>query len=347
MSEVPTPRLPAEWERQRAVVFAFPRAAGDWAGNLEEVSEALLAAIQQIHAVTPTYVLVSDRDWFAHYAERCPATVLYRPTNDTWMRDYGPITRLEADGSPTLLDFTFNGWGGKFPAELDNAVPPTLREVFPDFGYRRIPEVLEGGAIESDGAGTILTTTTCLLSEGRNDYTTTGQAEAFLRPTLGADRFLWLHHGELIGDDTDAHIDTLVRFLDAETLAIQTCDDPTDPHYAPLRQMYAECQAFRTHDGRPYHLIDLPWPGVVTSALDGRRLPATYANFLLSNGTLFLPQYFGGAGADAGAREVLEQRTDYRIIGVDCQPFLEQHGSLHCMCMQIPEVSPHVRPSAV
>ena len=338
MSKVSSPRLPAEWERQQAVLFAFPRADGDWAGNLEEVSEALLAAIDQVHTVTPTFLLVSDRDWFARYADRCPATVLHRPTNDTWVRDYGPLTVVDADGSPTLLDFTFNGWGGKFPAELDNAIPATLRDVFPGFDYQRVAAVLEGGAIESNGAGTILTTTTCLLSAGRNDYATTAEAEQLLRQSLGADRFLWLHHGELLGDDTDAHIDTLARFVDAETIAVQTCDDPDDPHYEPLRRMYAECQAFRTRNGRPYRLLDLPWPGTVTSTTDGRRLPATYANFLLSNGTLFLPQYFGGRGADAGARAAIERSTNYAVIGVNCRPFLEQHGSLHCMCMQVPKV---------
>ncbi|MCP9235051.1 agmatine deiminase family protein [Lewinella sp. JB7] len=323
-------RLPAEWESQQMVFCCFPRREGDWGAVLEEASAAMIEAANRIHVVCPVTLIVSDREHFAAYAADFHGSVLELPADDSWIRDSGPITVF--DTGPVLLDFTFNGWGGKFDAHRDNALPAGIhRHLFPTAAYQRIEEVLEGGSIESDGRGTILTTTRCLLSDGRNDYPDRTAAERLLITTLGARRVIWLDHGELIGDDTDAHIDTVARFLDAETVAYVGPPPAGDPQYDDFVAMREEIRQ-KLAD---YRLVELPWTGTITSRIDGHQLPASYANFLISNGSLFLPVY--GVPADAEAIAVLEAAADYRIVPVNCRPFVEQHGALHCLTMQIPE----------
>jgi agmatine deiminase len=237
---------------------------------------------------------------------------------------------------PTLVDFTFNGWGGKFPAELDNQLTRRLHAsgAFGDIDCRRINWVLEGGAIESDGQGTILTTRRCLLAETRNPGLTQEQIELLLRDRLGAQRVLWLEHGDLEGDDTDGHIDMLARFCDVNTIAYTACDDPSDSHYADLKAMEAELQALRSLRGEPYRLLPLPWPQPAY-ADDGHRLPLSYANFLIVNGGVIVPTY--DDAADEKAIAMLQQAfPDREVIGVPALAIIIQHGSLHCVSMQLP-----------
>jgi agmatine deiminase len=235
------------------------------------------------------------------------------------------------------LDFVFNGWGGKFPAELDNGVTRRLHEhgAYGDACFETIEFVLEGGAIDTDGAGTLLTTSQCLLTSTRNGGLTQRQIEEMLLSALGLDRVLWLNHGYLAGDDTDSHVDTLARFCDASTIAYVKCSNPDDEHYESLGAMEAELTALRTADGLPYRLVPLPLP---TACFDehGARLPATYANFLIINGAVLAPVY--GVPEDA---EALTRLTncfpDRKIVDVPCRTLIEQHGSLHCVTMQIPK----------
>ena len=341
-----TTRLPAEWEPQRLVLFAFPRADGDWEDQLDAVSFALVEAAIKVAAACPVLILIPDTAHFKRVGEAAGAARINEagirlfpvPLNDSWVRDFGPITVFR-NGAPTLLDFDFNGWGGKYPAALDNAATARLHPNLPgDYGYERIRLVLEGGSIDSDGAGTLLTTSACLLSGGRNGWTTKAEAETALRQHLGAERILWIDHGKLEGDDTDAHVDTLVRFLDAETIAYVSCDDPADPHYRELLAMRRRVEALRTAAGRPYRLVELPWVPAIHASDDGRRLPASYANFLLCNGTLFLPTYCNDSlnqpaqwKSDARAVGVLQRYGKYRVVPVDCRSFIEQHGALHCL----------------
>ena len=320
-------RLPAEWHPQQTVLFCFPRRHGDWGALLHEVSEALLHASNLVHQRCPVTMVVPDAPHFAAYADRFKGTVVYLPADDSWIRDSGPITVFTPE--PLLLDFTFNGWGGKFSAERDNALPSLLRDRFPEAAYARIPYVLEGGSIESDGAGTILTTSRCLLSEGRNDFPDKAAAEDLLRDSLGAHRVIWLDHGELIGDDTDAHIDTVARFLDPQTIAYVGPPPPEDPQHADFVRMREQLRE-RASD---YRLLELPWTGTLYSREDGRQLPASYANFLISNGALYLPVY--GVPADSEAIDRL-QGCGYDIVPVPSRPFIEQHGGLHCLSMQLP-----------
>lgn len=338
-------RLPAEWEPQRLVLFTFPRAAGDWEESLHDASAAMIAAANAVNEVTPTLLVVSDREHFAAYAEGYRGKVIHLPTNDCWIRDYGPITVIDKDGKHIMLDFTFNGWGGKFDATEDNQLPARLHKaLFPNHGYQKVDLVLEGGAIESDGKGTILTTTTCLFSTGRNNWTNPEVASQQLGKYFGRKTdFFFLTDGELEGDDTDAHVDTLARLLDERTIAYVACEDPKDPHFTSLREMRKDLAMVYTQHNKPYKLLALPLPPPVYAA-DGHRLPATYANFLISNGTVFVPTYFEneaadhpGKATDAAAIQVLEKHGKYRVVPVDCRPFIEQHGSLHCLTMQIPE----------
>ncbi|PPK86699.1 agmatine deiminase [Neolewinella xylanilytica] len=322
-------RLPAEWEPQQAVLLSFPRRGGDWGAILSAASSAMIEAAKLISSACPVILIVGDKEHYEPYAPRFTGQVVYLPTDDCWIRDSGPLTVFTP--APTLLDFTFNGWGGKFSAENDNRVPLELhRRLFPAVGYERIPFVLEGGAIETDGQGTFLTTSRCLLSEGRNDFASKAAAEKLLHGQLGAERIIWLDHGELIGDDTDAHVDTVARFLDARTIAYVGPPPPEDPHYADFMTMREELQERATG----YDLLELPWASAVVSQVDGHRLPVSYANFLISNGTLFLPVY--GIDTDAAAIKLLQDRGPYRVEPIDCLPFVEQHGALHCLTMQIP-----------
>ena len=322
-------RLPAEWEPQQRVYLSFPRRDGDWGEILPDASSAMIAAANQINTVCPVTLVVGDPVHFADYAHAYQGDVLEAPTDDCWIRDSGPITVLAPEAR--MIDFTFNGWGGKFDASLDNQLPAIIQASdFPDVAYDRVTTVLEGGSIESDGAGSILTTTRCLLSGGRNDFTDRHQAEAVLREYLGAQRILWLEHGELAGDDTDAHIDTVARFYAPNTIAYVQPPGSEDSHHADFSRMQTELQAFANE----YRLLGLPFADPVYSAIDGHRLPASYANFLLCNGYLFLPVY--DVPSDARAIEILEQDGTYHVVPVNCRSFIEQHGALHCLTMQVP-----------
>lgn len=326
-------RWPAEWETQKSVYLGFPREDGDWGVALRAACSAIVKAANAIHRVCPVTLIVSDRELFAEYHRDFAGRVSFLPADDVWLRDSGPITIIE-NGAAVLLDFIFNGWGGKYEASLDNLLPAAIhRTDYPTYGYRKLPYILEGGAIETDGAGTVMTTTRCLLSEGRNDFTTRDEAEAMLGVTLGAQRFIWLDHGELAGDDTDAHIDTIARFIDRRTIAyVGPPPDPGNRHSADFAAMRSQLR----QQAADYRLLELPWAGDHYSPVDRHQLPATYANFLISNGHLFLPVY--GTPADRVATDLLRRETDYTVVPVDARALIEQHGSLHCLTMQIPAV---------
>lgn len=257
------------------------------------------------------------------------------PSNDAWARDHGPIS-VQCQDEVSLLDFGFNGWGGKYAHELDNAITRTLyrQNVFGKTPLQTVRLVLEGGSIEVDGSGTLLTTERCLLAPTRNPGLARAQIEKQLAELLGLNRFLWLKHGSLAGDDTDSHIDTLARLCDTHTIAYVACDDPADEHYGELKAMEAELQTFRAADGRPYRLVPLPWPRPKYDDAGGR-MPATYANFLIINDAVLVPTYRDAADAQAFER-LRECFPGRETIGIDCLPLIHQHGSLHCVTMQLP-----------
>jgi agmatine deiminase len=312
----PRKRCPAEWEPQDAVLLAWPHESTDWAPVLAQARQTFTAIARAIEPFERVVLIRPD----AHDI----------PTNDTWARDFGPIT-IEENGEPVLLDFTFNGWGGKFPAERDNAASRALHALgaFGSTPMRRIDLVLEGGSIESDGEGTLLTTARCLLNPNRNPHCSKAQIEEILRAELGVHTILWLEHGALAGDDTDAHIDTLARLCPNRTIIYVACDDPADEHYEELKAMEQELMQFPD-----YRLLPLPWPSAKYDE-HGERLPATYANFLVINGAVLVPTY--NDPADLAALEVVQKAFPGRqIISIDCSTLILQHGSLHCVTMQIP-----------
>ena len=251
-------------------------------------------------------------------------------SNDTWARDHGFITVEESDGTKVLLDFQFNGWGQKFAAELDNQINRQLyeQELVEGRYESHLDFVLEGGSIESDGRGTIFTTRCCLMAPHRNQPLTQQQIDDCLKQYLGAERVVWLEHGSLIGDDTDGHIDTLVRICPDDTIIYTGGDDD----HPDLDDMERELQTLRTLDGQPYRLLKLPLPRPIYD--DGDRLPATYANYLVVNGAVLVPTYNQPDLDQEAMRVVGLAYPDREIVGIDCRPVIRQHGSLHCCTMQ-------------
>ena len=336
--------LPAEWHEQYAVQLTWPHSSTDWRPVLKAVTRCYLEIARAISTranliiVTPKPKQVREQ-----LVLNLPIKSLERitfckaPTNDTWARDHGFITLLAPDGLH-LLDFKFNGWGEKFRAKFDNCICRRMAEqnILEGHYEDHLDFVLEGGSIESDGKGTILTTSQCLLAPHRNQPLTQAQIEARLLDALHAERILWLDHGYLAGDDTDCHIDTLARFCPDDTIAYVQCLDKSDEHYAELQLMEAQLKEFRTMEGKPYRLIPLPMAKAVYDE-DGTRLPATYANFLITNGAVLMPTY-GNPDIDQLAKEQLcKAFPNYDIIGIDCQILIIQHGSLHCSTMQFPK----------
>lgn len=321
-------RLLAEWEPTGAVLMAWPHADTDWAETLEDVRRCYVGIIDVVTREVPVILAGQDLD-AARSLLSYNGRVIYRecPNDDTWARDFGPLSTVGPDGQYRAQHFTFNGWGGKFPASKDNAITSALagRALKPDAIVDHADIVLEGGSIDTDGRGTILTTSRCLLSEGRNGYRTKAEAETMLRDTLGANRVLWLNHGDIPGDDTDGHVDTLARFIAPDTIA----------YVSGQPEMEAQLRSFRTPEGLPYRLVALP-PAPVIKDEEGAPMPATYANFLIINGTVLVPEY-GNHTTDAAAKKTLAQAMPHYIIkGVNCLSLIRQHGSLHCATMQLP-----------
>ncbi|MDR0988542.1 MAG: agmatine deiminase family protein [Prevotellaceae bacterium] len=342
MKSLPQPcyRFPAEWESQSGVQLTWPHANSDWQDYLEEAEDCLsriAGAISRYERVLIVSANPLETVRRIHpYVQPDRVLLLKCDSNDIWARDHAPLT-LVGRGKPLLLDFRFNGWGLKFPAHKDNLISRTchdsgcLRGVF----RSRQHVVLEGGSVETDGAGTLLTTTKCLLSPNRNDDCSRDELTRLLLEELHCKRVLWLEHGHLEGDDTDGHIDTLARFCPNNTIAYAKCTDASDSHYDELQAMEEELKSFRTPDGAPYRLVPLPLPEPVY--FEGERLPATYANFLILNSAVLVPTY-GQPLSDGRALRLLQQAfAPRRVIGIDCRVLIRQHGSLHCATMQYPE----------
>lgn len=342
MRDVPQRRLPAEWEPQSGVMLTWPHRATDWAERLEAVYPAFLEIGK---AIADHEYLVSVCESPQHVAhvragllqagareERLLFSIA--PSNDSWARDHGPLTTIERDQA-VLNHFVFNGWGSKFEASLDAAIAAQLhdRGAFADAPMHSHHFVLEGGAIETDGQGTLLATRSSVISESRNPGRDPDEIERLLTDWLGFDRYLWLDHGDISGDDTDGHIDTLARFADPDTILYVTAP-PGDRDHDGLDAMARQLGTFRTRAGHPYRLLPLPFPGVLRDS-DGRRLPATYANFLAINGAVLLPVY--GVPTDAEAIAVIRSAFAGRqVIPIDCREIIKQNGSLHCLTMQFP-----------
>ena len=333
--------FPAEWHKQSGVQLTWPHIDTDWYDMLEEVENCFLQIAKEV-AERETLLVVAPnieavRQKLSDFSVKMENVLLVEMhTNDTWARDHGGIT-VFVDGAPVVCDFQFNGWGLKFASNLDNMITSNLFEfgVFNAKYKNLLSFAFEGGSIESDGKGTLMTTSECLLSPNRNGGMSKEEIENFLKVHLGAQRVLWINNGYLAGDDTDSHVDTLARFCDECTIAYVKCDDRNDEHFEALRRMECDIKSFRMRNGEPYRLIELPMAECVLDEIDDR-LPATYANFLIMNEVVLMPSY--GSAKDEVAKNQLQKAFPGReIISIDCRPLIRQHGSLHCVTMQYPE----------
>lgn len=325
-------RLPAQWERQRLVLLSFPHPKTDWKDALPNAFTPFIRIAQAISYKEPVYIICHNKEEIASlFCNHFNMTFIEIDTNDTWIRDYGYISIYEND-KLKLLDFNFNAWGNKFEYSLDNSVNYLLHKK----GYmgtiplQKIDFILEGGSIDSDGNGTILTTTSCLLS--RNSGKNREEIEKKFQEWFGVTKVLWLENGALEGDDTDGHIDTLARFINKETIVYLKSEDKEDIHYKPLEKMEKELKEFKTKENKPYNLIPLPMTKPIYK--DKKRLPSTYANFLITNYALIYPKY--NDINDIKVEKIFKSIfPNKEVIGVDCRILIEQGGSLHCSTMQI------------
>jgi agmatine/peptidylarginine deiminase len=329
-------KLPAEWEKQSFLQLTFPHQESDWAYLMDEVTVCFVEIIETTARFQDVLVVCDNVERVKSFFKSTQNIYFIQiESNDTWARDHGGITVIE-NGNAVIHDYIFNGWGNKFDAGLDNQITQKLfnNDVFENCNIKTSDLVLEGGSLESDGKGTILTTSECLLSKNRNEHLSKVEIEQFLKENFGAESVLWLNHGYLAGDDTDSHIDTLARFCDEKTIAYVGCENQEDEHFEALQQMKKELQQFIDFQGKPYKLVEIPLPDACFDS-DGNRLPATYVNFTIINGAVLVPVY--GVAQDEKALEILQGCfPDRKVIGINCRVLIEQHGSLHCVTMQYP-----------
>lgn len=333
--------LPAEWHPQSFIQLTWPHQDTDWSYMLDEVEECFLNLAREIASRQPLLLVAPE---FPKALENFEfkENVFYVecPTNDTWARDHGFISLLNEQEEVRLVDFCFNGWGMKFAACKDNLINSQLvKGSLLNGTYQNCRNfVLEGGSIESDGEGTLLTTSLCLLAPNRNDTLDKQEIEDYLKKSFNLKQVLWLDHGYLAGDDTDSHIDTLARLCPDRTICYVQCTDTEDEHYMELKKMEEQLKEFRTLDNEPFRLLGLPMPEAIFDE-DGERLPATYANFLIMNDAVLYPTYDQPENDRKAACVLQEAFPGKEIVGVDCRALIKQHGSLHCVTMQYPRTA--------
>lgn len=337
--------FPAEWEHQDAIMLSWPHQDTDWAYMLDEVKSCFKNIAKAIVDNGEHLIIIAPEIETAKAdltgIDLSLVSFFEVPTNDTWARDIMAITTYK-EGKAIINDFKFNGWGLKFAADRDNLITSNLiknSDLFKISKYaNHLSFALEGGSVESDGVGTLLTTSECLLSPNRNGAYSKEEIEEYLKTTFGVNRILWLDYGALAGDDTDSHIDTLARFSDKNTIIYTCTDDKDDLHFNSLQMMKKQIKSFVTADGHPYRTFELPLPQPIYDE-DGERLPATYANFLIGNGFVLVPTYEQLDNDTAALAIIQEAFPNHKIIGIECTSLIKQHGSLHCVTMQFPQNS--------
>lgn len=329
--------LPAEWEKQEFIQLVFPHHETDWQEYLNDAISTFLNIAEAITKYQKCIIVAKDLNYIKSlFPNKKNLKFVKIDSNDTWSRDFGGIT-VNDNGNKIILDFQYNAWGKKFDYKLDNQITRQLKlkGLLKGYTHKNIPFVLEGGAIESNGDGIILTTKQCLMEKNRNPTLSQNSIEKRLLEYFGASKILWLNSGYLEGDDTDSHIDTLARFVTKDTIVYQSCDDIADVHYEALKKMEKELSLFTQLNGTGFKLIALPW--IEAKYDENERLPATYANFLIINGAVLVPTY--DDKNDEKALKTFKQIFPNRdIIGIDCQTLIRQHGSLHCVTMQYPKI---------
>lgn len=343
--------LPAEWHQQAFVQLTWPHKDTDWAPVLADAVSCFCDIAREISQREPLLIVAQHPEEAQEALKEKgvsldPISFVPCPTNDTWARDHAFITCIDpAQNQVFLNDFQFNGWGLKFAANHDNQINKTLLPHLAD-RYKTVgitakyvnhlDFVFEGGSIESDGEGTLMVTSSCLLAENRNNTLSQQEIEKKIKDFFQAERILWIQHSWLAGDDTDGHIDTVARFCSPTSIAYVKCDNPNDEHYEELQAMEQELLSLCTLQGLPYTLFPLPLPDPCYDE-EGNRLPATHANFLIINGAVLVPTYHQAEKDEEALTQLQKAFPDRKIIGIDCRVLILQHGSLHCSTMQYPQ----------
>ena len=337
--------MPAEWFPHTGTWISWPRPEGiSFPGKYHEAIEDIAGLIKTLVSLEEVHLNVPNENYQRIVRDFLKARGVpmrrvffhFIPTNEAWVRDHGPAFVLRQHRGRTqaaIVDWEFNAWGGKYPPwDADNNVPTRIAEELqlPVF-YPGI--VMEGGAVDFNGVGTVMTTTSCLLHKNRNPRLSKPRIEKYLRDFYGQQHVVWLGDG-IEGDDTDGHIDDLARFLDARTIAIAVETNKDDPNYAVLRKARRAIDESVDQDGNPFRVVELPMPRPL--AYEGQRVPATYVNFYFANGALLVPT-FGQADRDGEAISLLQDHLqDRRVIGVDCRKLIWGLGAIHCFTQQQP-----------
>ena len=313
-------RVPAEWEKQKSIMVVFPTTQKDWQHSIEEIQKSYVNFIKTITRFQMCIVICSNKKILNKYFDSFENIEIHEiKTDDTWIRDFGAID-VFIDGKLKSYNFNFNAWGSKFKATMDNSFNKTFfKKELLDIDF-----VLEGGSIDNNGNGVMLSTAKCLFNKNRNPAYKEEDIEKKIKKLFGLTELIVLKNGALIGDDTDSHIDTLARFINKETIAYVKCYDKHDIHFAELNKMEKELE--KTN----FRLIPLPLPSSKT--FKKHRLPATYLNFVFINGALIVPTY--NDKNDKKVIKILKKEiTNREIIEIDASIFIREHGSLHCSCI--------------
>ena len=336
--------MPAEWEPHEGTWLAWPHNVDHWPGNFEPIPRVYAEIIRALASSEKVFVCVNDAqmEMFAKQImkqARLQQELLDNvfffiiPTDASWSRDHGPIFVKDRDGSLIITDWTFNAWGGKYePWQRDDVVPQKIGEML-NFPVVEAGIVLEGGSIDVNGKGTLLTTEQCLLNPNRNPHLDRAAIEDYLNRYLGVENFLWLKEG-IIGDDTDGHIDDLARFVNETTVVCAVESNPADENYEILRRNYEDLKGMRTENGEPLQVIPLPMPDPVL--YDGNRLPASYANFYIANNAVLVPTFRSEKDTHAIAT-LSDCFPDRSVIGIDCVELVWGLGTIHCSTQQQPK----------
>lgn len=320
-------RLIAEFEPQTFTQIIFPHKETDWSPYLQDAQRCFCNIINAIIEFQACLVVCADIEEVQSFFKPHPNLFFTKfVTDDTWARDCSALS-VEENNKVVLYDFVFNAWGDKFGASQDNLLTKHLAHCY-DAPLRSLDFVLEGGSIESNAKGLLLSTSKCIYNTNRNPQLNTQQRDQILKDSFGLKEILYLHHGYLAGDDTDAHIDTLARFINHDTICYVQCHDTEDIHYEELHKMEQELKQI----AQKHQLKLLPLPMCSALFYEQERLPATYANFLFVNGGILLPLY--GVKEDEEALSIFQKTfPERKVVGIDCSVLVRQHGSLHCVTM--------------
>lgn len=337
--------FPAEWLPHRATWLSWPHKEASWPGKLDTVYAPYCRFIKEVAAGEQVCINVADADMEAFASAHLnaagvdPANIAFfhHPTNDAWCRDHGPafLINPHADIKKVIVDWGYNAWGNKYPPYEQDDIIPTLIGNALDIPVYSPGIVMEGGSVDFNGEGTILTSKACLLNENRNPHLNQQQIEEYLYQYYGASQILWVGDG-IIGDDTDGHIDDITRFVSSDTVVTVVEENKSDENYTILQENLKLLQQMRLADGKPLNIIELPMPAPVT--YDGQRLPASYANFYIANAAVIVPTYRDDKN-DQKALDILTACFPTRkVVGIDSTDIIWGLGSWHCLSQQEPEV---------